>query len=170
MKLSIEKIVNVLNYLNVVFQQMFMKYLIKNYGHHKEFFLVIFIYIMEKLQSLFLTLYFNFIIEKNKIFVFFDRLASSLVSPSATYYTQLFATGDSKGAIRLWDINQFQKSLIFRPSRAIRGTGMSTNDEIILYIFIFLLLASSVRGLAFTSDNNLNLASLNENGQLNIFE
>ena len=51
------------------------------------------------------------------------KLTSSLVSPTATYYTQLFATGDSKGAIRLWDINQFQKSLIFRPSRAIRGTG-----------------------------------------------
>jgi phosphoinositide-3-kinase regulatory subunit 4 len=80
------------------------------------------------------------------------KLASSLVSPSATYYTQLFATGDSKGAIRLWDINQFQKSLIFRPSRAIRGP------------------ASPVRGLAFTSENNLNLASLNENGQLNIFD
>ncbi|UJR33847.1 hypothetical protein I4U23_021270 [Adineta vaga] len=80
------------------------------------------------------------------------KLTSSLVSPSATYYTQFFATGDSKGAIRLWDINQFQKSLIFRPSRAIRGTP------------------SSVRGLAFTSDNNLNLASLNENGQLNIFD
>ncbi|CAF4213118.1 unnamed protein product, partial [Rotaria sp. Silwood2] len=79
------------------------------------------------------------------------KLASSLVSPSINY-TQLFATGDTKGAIRLWDINQFQKSLIFRPSRAIRGTG------------------SSVRGLAFTSDNNLNLASLNENGQLNIYD
>ncbi|CAF3717218.1 unnamed protein product [Rotaria sordida] len=79
------------------------------------------------------------------------KLASSLVSPSLNY-TQLFATGDTKGAIRLWDINQFQKSLIFRPSRAIRGT------------------ASAVRGLAFTSDNNLNLASLNENGQLNIYD
>ncbi|CAF3347839.1 unnamed protein product [Rotaria sp. Silwood1] len=79
------------------------------------------------------------------------KLASSLVSPSINY-TQLFATGDTKGSIRLWDINQFQKSLIFRPSRAIRGT------------------TSSVRGLAFTSDNNLNLASLNENGQLNIYD
>jgi len=75
---------------------------------------------MEKLQS-------N-ISNKKKIYkktkkFFLTRLTSSLVSPSATYYTQLFATGDSKGAIRLWDINQFQKSLIFRPSRAIRGAG-----------------------------------------------
>jgi len=72
---------------------------------------------MEKLQSNILK---NFI---KKNFVLFCRLTSSLVSPSATYYTHLFATGDSKGAIRLWDINQFQKSLIFRPSRAIRGIG-----------------------------------------------
>ncbi|CAF0798186.1 unnamed protein product [Adineta steineri] len=86
------------------------------------------------------------------------KLTSSLVSPSPTYYTQLFATGDSKGAIRLWDINQFQKSLIFRPSRAIRGTAPEEFKT------------SAVRGLAFTSDTNLNLASLCENGQLNIFD
>jgi len=41
-------------------------------------------------------------------------------------------------------------------------------DIYIIYFYSFL--ASPVRGLAFTSDNNLNLASLNENGQLNIFE
>ncbi|CAF3736045.1 unnamed protein product [Rotaria magnacalcarata] len=79
------------------------------------------------------------------------RLTSSLVSPS-TNHTQLFATGDVKGAIRLWDINQFQKTLIFRPTRAIRAIG------------------SSIQGLAFTSDNGLNLASLSENGQLNIYD
>lgn len=50
-----------------------------------------------------------------------DRLASRLVSPSANYYTQYFATGDSRGIIRLWDINQFQKSIIFQPSQMIRG-------------------------------------------------
>jgi WD40 repeat protein len=74
---------------------------------------------MEKLQSNISNK--KKIYKKKKKKNFFTRLTSSLVSPSATYYTQLFATGDSKGAIRLWDINQFQKSLIFRPSRAIRG-------------------------------------------------
>ncbi|CAF0744588.1 unnamed protein product [Didymodactylos carnosus] len=83
------------------------------------------------------------------------RLASSLVSPPSTqyYYTQYFATGDIQGSIRLWDINQFQKCLIFRPTRAIRGSS------------------SPIRGLVFSSDSSaLNLASLSENGYLNIYD
>ena len=98
------------------------------------------------------------------------RLASSLVSPSPTSYTQLFATGDSKGAIRLWNINDFQKSLIFRPTRTIRGTRKSDRQSMSHIDSHLSLLASSIRGLAFASDNHLNLASLNENGQLNILE
>ena len=53
----------------------------------------------------------------------FVRMATSLVSPSATYHAQYFVTGDSKGSIRLWDINDFQKVPIFRPKNSIRGPG-----------------------------------------------
>jgi len=80
------------------------------------------------------------------------RLASTLVAPSSIYYTQFFATGDSKGLIRLWDINEFQKSPIFRPKKTIRSAG------------------STIRGLAFTAENSVNLAALNDTGVLNIYD
>lgn len=78
------------------------------------------------------------------------KLAASLVSPLSNH-TQFFATGDAKGSIRLWDVNRIKKALIYRPAQAFRGT------------------TSAVRGLAFTSDNNLRLASIHENGQLNVY-
>jgi len=78
------------------------------------------------------------------------KLASSLVSPLSNY-TQFFATGDAKGSIRLWDVNKIKKALIFRPAHAIRGS------------------ISPVRGLVFTSDNSLRLASIHEDGQLNVY-
>ena len=113
-------------------------------------------------------------LSKTSLFSHFNwnRLTSKLVSPSANYYTQFFATGDSKGAIRLWDINHFQKWIIFRPSYSIRGPSKFEliNDKILYLLVCFFLSAAPIRGLTFSSDANLHLASLSEDGQLNIFE
>lgn len=96
-------------------------------------------------------------------------MASTLVAASSIYYTQFFATGDSKGLIRLWDINEFQKSPIFRPKKTIRSAGKETNENVFGKFRRFRL-GSAIRGLAFTAENSVNLAALNDTGVLNIYE
>lgn len=100
-------------------------YRIRSFGHRKESFLAMFTFIMGRSRGNIAHARMNRTFQ-NDVF----RLASSLVSPSTAYYTQLFATGDSKGSIRLWDINDFQKSPIFRSKKTIRGTGKEHLDAL----------------------------------------
>ena len=122
MKLSTEKIANVLNFWRKAFLAMSTKYPIRNSGHRKEFSWAMFMCIMGRLPGQ-IEMRMNWSLEGDRF-----RLASSLVSPSTSYYTQLFATGDAKGSIRIWDINDFQKSPIFRSKKTIRGTGTEHLD------------------------------------------